>query len=254
MRRGAVVVGTSGWHYRHWRGGFYPGGLAASRWLDWYAERFCTVEINASFYRLPGEDTFRSWQETVPDGFLFAVKASRYLTHVRRLQDPEDPVARFMERCRALGPKLGPVLLQLPPDFHVQADRLDRTLAAFGRDVKVAVEPRHDSWWCDEVRAVLKLHRAALCLSDRKGPLGPQWFTADWSYVRFHAGRARSRPCYGRQALDTWAGCLEGRRPAGGPVFAYFNNDQDGCAPADARSFALACGRHGLETSRVPER
>jgi uncharacterized protein YecE (DUF72 family) len=249
--RPEIVAGTSGWHYRHWRGRFYPDDLAASRWLGWYAERFATVEVNASFYRLPSEDALRSWRAAVPDDFVFAVKASRYLTHVRRLNEPEAPVALLMGRAALLGPTLGPVLLQLPPDMTADAGRLDRTLAAFPSGTRVAVEPRHESWWSAEVRAVLEHRGASLCLSDRRGPLGPDWQTAEWGYVRFHAGRASPEPCYGRQALDTWAARLAGRR-GGGQVFAFFNNDQGGCAPGDARRLAVACRRHGLRTARFP--
>jgi len=243
-----IAIGTSGWHYGHWRETFYPAGFPVRRWLEWYAERFATVELNASFYRLPTADAFRTWGTSVPDDFVFAVKASRYLTHVRRLREPEEPVDLLLQRAQELGRALGPVLVQLPPDFSVELERLDRTLRAFGRRVRVAVELRHQSWWTDEVRAVLERHGAALCLSDRRGPLGPTWATADWSYVRFHAGRARGAPCYGRRSLDTWAERLEGR----GDVYAYFNNDQAGCAPADARTLARACARRGITTTRVP--
>lgn len=249
-----VLIGTSGWQYRHWRGRLYPQGLAQARWLEWYAARLATVESNAAFYRLPEAHTFRAWAERTPDDFVMAVKASRYLTHVRRLRDPAEPVARLLERASALGPKLGPVLLQLPPDLRAAPELLAATLAAFPPTVRVAVEPRHDSWWTDELRALLVEHGAALCLADSPHRRTPVWRTADWGYLRLHEGRASPHPCYGRAALATWARRLAELWPPseGHPVYVYFNNDPEGCAPRDARRFALAAARAGLEPTRVP--
>lgn len=249
-----VLIGTSGWHYQHWKGGFYPAGLPASRWLGYYVERFATVELNNAFYRLPEASTFEGWAAAVPEGFVVAVKASRYLTHIRRLKDPVDPVGLLMERATHLGPKLGPVLLQLPPNLRVDVDGLDRTLRAFPRAARVAVEPRHASWFVDEVRGVLERRGAALCLADG-GPGRPAaWRTADWGYVRFHRGRGRPESCYGRTALATWAERLASLWPASedADVYAYFNNDAHGCALRDARRFAAAATRAGLEPTRVP--
>jgi len=226
-------IGTSGFDYPHWRGVLYPDGLAHARWLEAYATAFDTVELNATFYFLPPARTFRSWAERVPPGFVFAVKASRYLTHVRRLESPRAPVELLMERASLLGEHLGPVLLQLPPDMSVDVDRLDQTLAAFGRTVRVAVEPRHPSWFSDDVCQVLQRHGAALCLVDRRGPKRPAWRSAAWTYVRLHEGRARPRSCYGDAALRTWAGLL--RRSAGSTAWVYFNNDGHGCAVRNAR-------------------
>jgi uncharacterized protein YecE (DUF72 family) len=248
----ALLIGTSGWQYRHWRGGFYPSSVPAARWFAHYGGRFATVELNAAFYRLPEESTFQHWADRSPPDFVVAVKASRYLTHVRRLREPEEPVTRLLGRCRGLGAKLGPVLLQLPPTLAVDARALDRTLAAFPGEVRVAVEPRHDSWWVPEVRTVLERHGAALCLADRRGPLGPGWRTADWGYVRFHWGRGRPDSGYGTAALRGWAERVAGLWPPEADVFAYFNNDPNGCAPRDAHRFALAAARAGLHPSRTP--
>ncbi len=247
-----ALIGTSGWHYQHWKGGFYPPGVAASRWLGYYAERFATVELNNAFYRLPEASTFAGWASAVPDGFVVAVKASRYLTHVRRLHDAAGPVGLLVERASHLGDKLGPILLQLPPTLRVDAAGLDRTLAAFPASVRVAVEPRHDSWFVDDTRAVLESRGAALCLADGGPSRPPLWRTASWGYVRFHRGRGRPESCYGRAALATWAGRLAGLWPASADVFAYFNNDAHGCAVRDARRFATAVARAGLEPTRVP--
>ena len=150
-----VHIGCSGWNYRDWRGELYPEGLPQSRWLERYAEVFATVEINATFYRLPTEKAVRGWVNATPDGFTFAVKVSRYLTHIKRLRGPAEPVDRFVGRARGLGAKLGPVLLQLPPQFERDRRRLVRTLDRFPDGMRVAVEFRHDSWFTDDIRSVL---------------------------------------------------------------------------------------------------
>jgi uncharacterized protein YecE (DUF72 family) len=250
-----VLVGTSGWHYQHWKSCFYPPRLPASRWLEHYAGRFGTVEINNAFYRLPEAATFGMWARTLPDDFVVAVKMSRYLTHVKRLRDPTEPVGRFMERARELGPKLGPVLLQLPPNLRIDLAALDQVLAAFPPPVRIATELRHPSWFVPETRQLLESRRAALCVANTSGGLGfnsPVWRTADWGYVRFHAGRARPAGCYGPTALRTWAGRLAEIWPDRSDLFVYFNNDGHGCAPRDARRFALAVSRAGLTPTRVP--
>ena len=223
-------IGTSGWQYRDWRGRFYPADRPARAWLAYYAATFSTVEVNSAFYRLPAAETFRGWAEQTPPDFVIAVKASRYLTHIRRLIDPVEPVARFLNRAAGLGGKLGPVLLQLPPTLTVEVGRLDETLAQFPAGIRVAVEPRHRSWWTDEVRAVLTAHGAALGWADRDGrPITPRWVTADFGYLRMHAGRATPRPSYGRardrrlvgpagRELLPPAGCVRvlQQRPRGG--------------------------------------
>lgn len=247
-----VLIGTSGWQYRDWKGLFYPETLPQNGWLGHYAGRFATVELNNSFYRLPPADTFGRWRETTPDGFVIALKASRYLTHVKRLRDPSEPVGRLMSRASRLGDRLGPVLLQLPPNLQADADALDRTLHCFPSSVRVAVEVRHPSWCVDEVRALLERRGAAWCMADG-GPLRlPRWRTADWSYVRFHKGSGRPPSCYTRSPLETWAGHLASLYDKSSDIYCYFNNDANGCAVRDARRFAAAVGRAGLEASRVP--
>lgn len=247
-----VLIGTSGWQYPHWKGRFYPDRLPQARWLEYYAERFDTVEVNNAFYRLPEAEVFERWAQRTPDGFVTAVKASRYLTHVKRLKEPAEPVARLVDRARHLGGKLGPILLQLPPNLRGDPDALAATLACFPRDVRVAVEPRHDTWFTDRTAEVLASHDAALCLADAAGQTWPRWRTASWGYVRFHSGRADPRPCYGRAALDSWAVRLAELWPDDTEVYAYFNNDAEGCAVRDARCFALAVARHGRTPTSVP--
>lgn len=247
-----VWVGTSGWQYDDWRDRLYPRTLPLRSWLEAYADRYAIVESNNAFYRLPERRTFEAWAERTPDDFLMTVKVSRYLTHIRRLREPREPVERFMSRIDGLGDKLGPVLLQLPPQFHENAERLDRTLAQFPARVRVAVEFRHDSWYTPRIRELLERHRAALCLADRRGPLTPTWRTTDWTYLRFHEGRARPWPSYGRTALDTWARRLGDTWHGGEDCYVFFNNDQRACAPHDAARFAGLCQRAGLRPSRTP--
>jgi len=248
-----VVIGTSGWQYRHWRGRLYPAGLPQARWLEHYAERLAAVEVNATFYRLPAPSTFAAWRRRTPEGFVIAVKASRYITHVRRLRDSDDAVARLMEATSELGPRLGPILLQLPPNLPRDLPRLEATLAAFPAGVRVTVEPRHDSWLEPETMELLERHDAALCMADRPGWRPEPRRTASWGYVRFHEGRASPRPCYGERALDTWATRLAELFSPDETVYAFFNNDPEGCAPRDARVFARKVARADLSPTRVPK-
>jgi len=247
-----LYVGTSGWEYAHWRGRFYPRAPGPHDDLAYYAARLATVEVNGTFYRLPDADVFDDWARRTPDDFVFAIKASRYLSHIKRLKEPAEPVERLMSRARRLGAKLGPVLLQLPPNMRRDAGRLRETLRAFGPATRVAVEFREASWFAEEVRALLAAHNAALCLADRESRLvTPEWRTADWGYIRFHYGTGSPPGGYGRAALDARAALL--RRLFGdADVYAYFNNDGYACALRDARTFALAAARHGLKPTRVP--
>ena len=245
-------MGTSGWQYRDWRGPFYPRKLAQRGWLEYYAERFQTVEVNNTFYNLPDAHVFEAWAERTPDDFVLTLKMSRFLTHLRRLLDPQEPVKRFLERAEGLGGKLGPVLVQLPPRMQAEPERLRRTLDLFPAGVRVVLEFRDRSWYSDEIHAILESHGAALCWADRGRPLDPHWRTADWGFVRFHEGRSRPRPCYGRRALGTWVARIAASFKPGEDVYAYFNNDHRCCAVRDAAVFARAAGRAGLRVTRVP--
>ena len=243
-------MGTSGWQYKDWRGEdrLYPPKLPQRLWLEKYAESFDTVEVNNAFYRLPERDTFAQWRQRTPSDFVFAVKVSRYLTHIKRLQEPAEPVARFLSRADALGDKLGPVLLQLPPTLKIDIAALDETLSQFPRTIKVAVEPRHDSWWTDEVRDLLTRHNAALCWADRLSrPVTPLWETADFGYLRLHEGKAKPWPRYGRTALSTWLDRLTDV-----PTYVYFNNDPGGAAVTDATAMAAQARRRGMDVTRTP--
>lgn len=178
----AIRIGTSGFMYEHWRRRFYPPSARGAE-LERYATTFDTVELNVTFYRMPASALFRSWAARVPEGFLFAVKASRYLTHVRRLQGPRASVDLLVERANELGSHLGPILIQLPPDLELDLAALEETLDAFPAGIRVAVEPRHRSRFVEDTRHVLTERNVALCVADRRGPTTPLWRTADWTYL-----------------------------------------------------------------------
>jgi uncharacterized protein YecE (DUF72 family) len=247
----AVRIGCSGFIYEHWRGRYYPPSARGEE-LEHYARSFDTVELNVTFYRMPSAATFRSWARRVPDDFVFAVKASRFLTHVKRLRDPVPSVDYMVERFSELGRHLGPVLVQLPPDLPLDLDGLVETLDAFPRGWRLAVEPRHASWFVDEVRVALEARGAALCLADRRGPVTPTWDTADWGYIRFHGGRAMPRSCYSDRALEAWADRLSSLWAPEADGFAYFNNDFNGCALRDAATFGERLERAGMTVARQP--
>jgi len=246
-----VLIGTSGWQYPHWRERFYPSGLPQARWLEHYSARFSTVEVNNTFYRLPEPGTFEDWGAKTPEDFVLAVKASRYITHIKRLKEPVEPVKRLLDSTRHLGPKLGPILLQLPPNLHADLEDLEHVLVQFPDEIRVAVEPRHQSWFEVDTPGLLARHGAAFCLADNAGRRTPDWRTADWGYLRMHAGRAHPNPCYGRGALQSWAKRLAEMWPASATIYVYFNNDECGCALRDAQRFATAVERAGLTPSRV---
>ena len=247
-----VLVGTSGWQYKHWKERFYAG-VPQRAWLEHYAERFQTVELNNSFYMLPKEQAFESWRKRTPEDFVVGVKISRYLSHIKRLKDPQEPVERFMKHARWLGPKLGPLLLQLPPNLKIDLAALDETLRLFPPEARVAVEFRHDTWFVDEVKDLLTERGASFVLADRGSqPLTPLWRTAGWGYVRWHAGSADPWPCYSTEDMREWAARIAGLWGPGEDVYAYFNNDPQGCALRDAIVFSEEMGKAGYDTTRVP--
>lgn len=227
-------VGTSGWQYADWRQPVYDG-RPQRLWLTTYAEMFDTVEVNATFYRLPAATAVQRWVEQVPSHFVFVVKASRYLTHIKRLRDPAEPVARLLERIKPLRSAgvLGPVLLQFPPDMRAAPELLDATLAEFPSSLQLAVEPRHPSWFAQPTRDVLESHAAALVWADRDGrSLGPLWQTTDWCYLRLHHGRDDWG--YDKRTLARWAK----RVATTGAGYVFFNNDPGAAAVRDAMTFS----------------
>ena len=237
MRRGALRIGTSGYQYDHWRGSFYPEDLPKRRWLERYVSAFDTLEINNTFYRLPSAEVFASWRRQAPMGFLFAVKMSRFATHMKHLNDPEQTIGKLMERAQALGPTLGPILVQLPPRWRADPGRLDAFLDAFDQlapEQRIAVEMRHASWLAPEVYEILEAHGAALVLHDLL-PEHPRVVTADFTYLRFHgAAPATHEGAYAERPLSNEARWIARELHGGVDVYAYFNNDVGGHAVRDA--------------------
>jgi uncharacterized protein YecE (DUF72 family) len=234
MARAEIRIGCSGWQYRHWRGRFYPRDLPVERWLEHYAQSFDTVELNNSFYRLPEADAFASWRRRVPPGFLFAVKASRYLTHLKRLREPREPLERLWSRARRLDDRLGPMLYQLPPRWHLDVDRLSAFLDVVPRRRPQAIEFRDRSWYADEALRLLAKGPVALCLHDMPGSASPRQPVGSLAYVRFHGPTGRYAGAYSPQFLAAWADRLVGWAGEARPVYAYFNNDVGGHAVTDA--------------------
>ena len=238
-------IGCSGWNYKSWRGNFYPERLPAARWLDYYAGRFETVEVNNTFYRLPERSTFAAWRAEVPPSFLFAVKASRFLTHMKRLRDPDEPLARLFSRASALGRQLGPVLYQLPGNFHIDLQRLDSFLTALprvlsGKRLSHVMEFRHSSWYVRETFHLLERRKVALCLHDQHGSAIVEPFVGPFVYVRFHGTSGMYRGSYSGRQLDRWAQRLAEQTAIGKRVFAYFNNDPEAVAVANAQRLRAA--------------
>lgn len=227
-------IGCSGWQYRGWRGDFYPADLPLARWFSHYASKFDTVELNNSFYRLPEREMFVRWRRAAPAGFLFAVKASRYLTHMKKLKEPADALDRLFHSARGLGTRLGPMLYQLPPHWSRNTERLDEFLRQLPRGVRHAVEFRDPTWYTEQVYELLERRKVALCLHDMEGSASGRLDVGPFVYVRFHGSGAKYGGAYRDATLEDWADWLAERAADGKPVFAYFNNDVGGHAPRDA--------------------
>jgi uncharacterized protein YecE (DUF72 family) len=243
-----VWVGTSGWQYASWKRRFYPKDVPQRKWLEYFSARFPTVEINNSFYQLPKQKSFVRWREESAGEFVITVKASRYITHIRRLRDCRDPVMLFWSRAGKLGKKLGPVLFQLPPRFGVDPDRLETFLEVVPKAMRPAFEFRDDSWETDEVYALLDGAGAAFVLADRPGRRMGDVVTGGWSYVRLHQGR-RASPFYSRAKLRRWADHIAALPTK--DVYVYFNNDEQGAAIKDARTLMELLADRGLDVPGV---
>lgn len=228
---GRLRIGTSGYHYEHWKGIFYPEDLPKSRWFAHYARTFDTLEINNTFYRLPSAAAFDGWKAQAPPDFCYALKFSRYGTHILRLKKPRATIRRFVTLAKRLGSLLGPILIQLPPRWKVNAARLDGFLGAAPRDCRWAVEFRDPSWLCRDIFNVLKRHDAALCIHDMLDD-HPRILTTSWTYLRYHGDRYAGS--YSRRALSDEARWIGRQLRAGIDVFAYFNNDAQGYAVKNA--------------------
>jgi uncharacterized protein YecE (DUF72 family) len=233
-RAGRFRVGTSGYQYTHWRGIFYPEGLALREWLPFYAEHFDSVELNATFYRLPETRTFEAWRSAAPTGFGFAVKFSRYGSHLKHLKSPRQTIRAFLQRARRLRQHLGPILVQLPPHWRADPERLAGFLrVAKTTGMRWAFEFRDPTWLCEPVFELLRQHRAALCLHDMLDD-HPRVLTTDWTYLRFHGPPGGDG--YAHQALSAHARRIRSWLADGTDIYAYFNNDAEGHAVVDARA------------------
>ncbi len=240
---GKLYIGTSGWSYKHWRGVFYPEDLPQSKWLGFYAKHFSTVEINNSFYRLPKRETFKSWKDKTPSGFVFAVKASRYITHVKKLKDVDEAWERFFYNALALGEKLGPVLFQFPASWHANAERLAGFLSILPDGYRYAFEFRNESWFNDGIYSLLEKKKAALAIAD-----SPQWplvleTTAPFTFIRMHGGRILYASDYSAKELSEWAQKVAGYLNRRLDVYVYFNNDAHGYAVKNARQLTVQVSR-----------
>ena len=234
-RMSRILVGTSGWSYKHWQGPFYPPDLAHGEWLRYYASRLASVEINASFYRLPSADTLREWQRQVPSGFVFAFKASRYLTHMKKLRPAPEALGRLFGCAEVLGPQLGPILFQLPPRWRANPARLGEFLDALPKGHRYAFELRDESWWCDAVYEILARHDVATVWFDMEKRRSPLVDTAPFRYVRWHGPGAHAYTGrYGRNRLRTVARQAREWCRNGQDTYVYLDNDEGGHAPADA--------------------
>lgn len=233
---GQVRIGTSGWIYRHWRGVFYPQDLPVQRWFAFYAKQFDTVEINNTFYRLPSEAAFDAWRKHAPADFLYAIKASRYLTHQKKLHDAKQPLENVLGRCRHLRTRLGPILYQLPPHWHCDVERLRQFIALLPAKLCHVFEFRDPSWFVDEIKDLLTATGMNFCIHDMSGQPSPVWTTGPAVYVRFHGpGETKYSGRYDRRHLRSWAKRMDRWRSEGRDVYAYFNNDIGGHAVTNAR-------------------
>lgn len=233
--RAKIYIGTSGWHYPHWKGTYYPEKLPAKEYMNHYLNFFRSVEINNSFYRLPSEETFRSWKESVPENFVFAVKASRFITHMKKLKDPQQSIARFMHAVDFLEEKLGPILFQLPPFWNLNLERLQEFLEALPKGYRYALELRNESWYDERVYQLLRMHGIAFCIYELERHLSPQLVTADFVYVRLHGPGNKYEGSYSEEALQFWSGRIKEWQREEKDVYFYFDNDQLGYAPHNAK-------------------
>ncbi|WP_193164927.1 DUF72 domain-containing protein [Microbulbifer hainanensis] len=233
-------IGTSGWVYPHWRGRFYPQDLAEPEWLTSYAGRLQSLEINRSFYRLPTRENFATWRDATPDDFVFAVKASRYITHMKNLKQPQETLPPLLQAIRGLGSKLGPLLFQLPPRWHANPDRLEAFLRVLPKGLQVVFELRDQSWHREEILAMLSDFNAAFCIYDLGGFTSPRITTADFLYLRLHGPVNTYRGYYDVATLEDWATWL--REQQVGRAYVYFDNDESAYAVRNALELSEMLG------------
>lgn len=234
MRKGKIHIGTSGWHYKHWKGTFYPPDIKPSQQFEAYMRFFSTVELNNSFYMLPTAKTFENWRNATPEDFVFAVKASRYFTHMKKLIADRSSISKFFTNASQLEKKLGVVLFQLPPGWKVNAERLQHFISALPKGYRFTFEFREHSWYNDEVYSILRKNNCAFCIYELQYHLSPLEVTADFVYVRLHGPGNKYRGSYSEETLKEWATRSREWQQKGKDVFIYFDNDQEGYAAFNA--------------------
>lgn len=236
MKSDSIHIGTSGWHYSHWKGIYYPLDMKETEWLSYYANQFQTVEINNTFYQLPETSKLRSWYDCVPDNFIFTVKASRYITHMKKLSDVKKSTDEFLKRVSVLKEKLGPILFQLPPNWQFNKDRLSSFLSSLNPEFKYAFEFRNESWHNDQTYDLLKSHHASFCIFDMAGHVSPRKITTDFAYIRLHGPLMTYSGTYSDADLSTWSENIMDYINRGLSVYCYFNNDQLAYAVKNAKT------------------
>ncbi|MBS3819450.1 DUF72 domain-containing protein [bacterium] len=234
MKQNLIHIGTSGWHYPHWKGPFYPLQHSDSALLSYYMKYFHTAEINNSFYQIPQKKTLELWRNTVPGNFNFSVKASRYITHMKKLKDPHQPVSHFLQRIDTLGNKRGPILFQLPPRWKCNPERLESFLKILPKNYRYTFEFRDPSWFNSQVYEILTRYKASFCIYDLDGRLSPKKITADFVYIRLHGPDGPYQGKYNQKTLSNWSSDFSRWTQQNKEVYCYFDNDQAGFAVQNA--------------------
>jgi uncharacterized protein YecE (DUF72 family) len=233
-KKGDAVIGTSGWNYAHWKGKFYPEDIPRTKWFQYYYSRFNTVELNTTFYHLPKPTTFEKWYKESPDGFIFSIKASRYITHVKKLNEPEEPVERFFTNAWGIKKKAGVILFQLPPGLKYNKEKLEGILNVLPKKYRYTFEFRNDTWWNDETYKILEKRNIAFCLFELAGKVTPRIKTADYIYIRLHGPGNKYAGNYSDEVLREWASVFKEWMSEGKDVFCYFDNDDSAYAVYNA--------------------
>jgi uncharacterized protein YecE (DUF72 family) len=249
---GRIHIGTSGWNYQHWKGIFYPEGLKSKDWLEFYSRRFSTVEINYSFYKLPDKESFESWRESVSGSFIFTAKANRYLTHMKKLNEPAEALGKLLDRVAALKERLGPVLFQFPPFWNINYDRLSKFVSILPKVFRYSFEFRHPGWWRPEILDLLKNNNISFCIYEMPKLVTPKEVTSDFVYMRFHGPDIPFKDHFDEEVLLPWADSIAEWARKGKEIFCYFNNDQYGFALKDAEILKKLLESKGslIETSK----
>lgn len=232
-KKNRIHIGTSGWNYKHWKEKFYPSGIPQKKWLEFYYNHFKTVELNNSFYRLPEVKTFDNWRNSTPDDFIFSVKASRYITHIKKLSDKES-LQEFLKRAKHLKEKLGPILFQLPPGWKFNEERFFSFIKMLPKKYKYTFEFRNETWWNDKVLNILEENNIAFCIFEIGGKITAREVTADFIYVRLHGPGAPYQGSYNYNVLKDWADFFSSMKKKGKEIWCYFDNDQNAYAANNA--------------------